>query len=63
MALKVAGIRKSHAYQIAAKAKNGTLTLPVALRTWRVTKMKLGPIAGATDAKIGELMRITGIAA
>lgn len=61
--LKAAGIPKSHAYQIAAKAATGRLTLPVALRTWRRTKIKLGPIADATDAKIADLIRFSGEAA
>ena len=61
--LKAAGIPKSHAYQIAAKAKAGRLTLPVALRTWKATRIKLGPLADASEAKIADLMKFAGIAA
>lgn len=58
-----AGIAKSHAHQIAVKAEQGKLSLPVALRTWHKTKIKLGPIADASDNKIADLVKLTGIAA
>lgn len=43
-----AGIPKSHAYQIA----NGPTSVAVAIRTYRRTKIKVGPIADASDEEI-----------
>lgn len=61
--LMQAGYPKSHAYQIASAATNGTISLRVALRTYKRAKIKLGPIANADGKKIEELMRFSGEAA
>jgi len=46
-----AGLAKSHAYQLASKVP----TVPTAIRIFRRTGIKIGPIADASDEEIATL--------
>lgn len=46
-----AGVAKSHAYQLAT----GSPSVTVAIRTFRRTGIKIGPISEASDAEIAVL--------
>lgn len=54
------GCSKSHLSHVLAGRK--ALGRPLAIRIWRETGRKVGPIAGASDAEIAVLERFQGAA-
>lgn len=57
--LMAAGYKKSHAYQLAKE----TLTVPTAVKVFRRTGMKIGPITEATEDEIAVLEKFEDVRA